>query len=55
MVIGLAAFAADERIVLLAQDALTDAEFDGSSHLSFPCPFPLVAHIGVDFAAAQRV
>ena len=32
-VVGVAALAADERVVLLAKDALTDAEFDGSSHL----------------------
>ena len=32
-VVGIAALAADQRIVLLAQYALTDAEFDGSSHL----------------------
>ena len=32
MVIGIAALAADQRIVLLAQDALADAEFDESSH-----------------------
>ena len=33
-VVGVAALAADERVVLLAQDALTDAEFDGSAILS---------------------
>ena len=32
-VVGVAALAADECVVLLAKDALTDAEFDGSSHL----------------------
>src|SRR5262249_53219750 len=32
-VVGVAALAADEGVVLLAKDALTDAEFDGSSHL----------------------
>ena len=32
VVIGVAALAANERIVFLAKDALTDAEFDGSSH-----------------------
>ncbi len=31
-VVGIAALAANERVVLFAQDALTDAEFDGSRH-----------------------
>ena len=30
VVVGVAALAADQRIVFLAQDALTDAKFDGS-------------------------
>ena len=34
VVIGIAALAANERIVFLAQDALTDAELDGSHHVS---------------------
>ena len=32
-VVSVAALAADERIVLLAKDALTDTEFNGSRHL----------------------
>src|SRR4029079_7070289 len=37
-VVGVAPLATDERVILLAQHALTDAEFDGSSHpyLRFP-------------------
>ena len=34
MIIGVAALAANERIVFLAKDALTDAEFDGSAIVS---------------------
>jgi hypothetical protein len=34
VVIGVAALAANERIVFLAKDALTDAEFDGSHRIS---------------------
>jgi hypothetical protein len=34
VVIGVAALAANERIVFLAQDALTDAEFDGGHPVS---------------------
>src|SRR3954451_22759857 len=34
VVIGVAALAANERIVFLAKDALTHAEFDGSHHIS---------------------
>src|SRR5258706_12079764 len=36
-VVGVAAVAANERIVFLAANALTDAEFDGSSHLVSDC------------------
>jgi hypothetical protein len=32
VVIGVTALAANERIVFFAKDALTDAEFDRSSH-----------------------
>ena len=32
VVIGIAALAANERVVFLAENALTDAEFDGSCH-----------------------
>ena len=42
-VVGIAALAADERVVLLAKHALTDAEFDGSSHLVSDFPFRLSA------------
>jgi hypothetical protein len=31
-VVGVAALAANQRVVLFAKHALTDAEFDGSSH-----------------------
>jgi hypothetical protein len=34
VVVSIAALAANERIVFLAQDALTDAEFDGSHRIS---------------------
>jgi hypothetical protein len=34
MVVGVAALAANQGIVLLAKHALTDAEFDGSHHIS---------------------
>jgi hypothetical protein len=34
MVVGVATLAANERIVFLAQDALTDAKFDGSHRIS---------------------
>ena len=34
VVVGVAALAANERIVFLAQDALTDAKFDGSHRIS---------------------
>src|SRR5437588_9219547 len=37
VVIGVAAMAADERVVLFAKHALTDAEFDGSSHTISDC------------------
>ena len=33
VIVGVAALAANQRVVLLAKDALTDAELDGSSHL----------------------
>jgi hypothetical protein len=32
MVVGIAALAANERVVFLAKNTLTDAEFDGSCH-----------------------
>ncbi len=47
-VVSVAAFAADERVVLLAKNALTDAEFDGSSHLVSDLLFP-------DPAILQRI
>ena len=34
VVVGIAALAANQRIVFFAEDALTDAEFDGSHHVS---------------------
>jgi hypothetical protein len=47
-VVGVAALAADERVVFLAKNALTDAEFDGSSHLVSDFPNP-------DAAILQRI
>ena len=37
MVVGIAALAANERVVFLAENALTDAEFDGSCHRISNC------------------
>jgi hypothetical protein len=34
MIVGVAALAANQRIVFLAKDALTDAELDGSHRIS---------------------
>jgi hypothetical protein len=51
VVIGIAALAANQRIVFLAQDALTDAEFDGS-HRYLHCGLDF-GHIAADRAAAQ--
>jgi len=34
VVIGVAAFAANERIIFLAEDALTDANLEGSHRIS---------------------
>ena len=52
VVVGVAALAANQRIVFLAQDALTDAEFDGS-HLISDCECPILRHIAADRAEAQ--
>src|SRR2546421_33885 len=41
VIVGVAATAADQCVVFLAKDALTDAEFDGSSHLVSNCSFYL--------------
>ena len=37
MVVGIAALAANQRVVFLAENALTDAEFDGSCHRISNC------------------
>jgi hypothetical protein len=37
MVVGIATLAANERVVFLAENALTDAEFDGSCHRISNC------------------
>src|SRR5262245_11393688 len=49
-VVGIAALAADERIVFLAADALANAELDGSSHLFSDCS----ADSGEHIAAVRR-
>ncbi len=52
VIVGIAALAADQRIVFLAQDALTDAKFDGS-HLVSVFPGVLSSHIAADREPAQ--
>src|SRR6185437_10315860 len=44
MVIGVAALAADERVVFLAQDTLTDAKLDRSSHHLSTCNYDLSSY-----------
>ncbi len=53
VVIGVAALAANQRIVFLAEDALTDAEFDGS-HLISDCLVAILRHIAADREASAN-
>ena len=52
-VIGIAALAANERVVFLAQHALPDAEFNGSSHLFSDPSVMIFGHIAVLCRPAQ--
>ena len=54
-VVGVATLAADERVVFLAQNALTDAEFDGSSHPISTLSSLILRHIAADRGIVQRV
>src|SRR5262249_6192561 len=52
-VVGVAALAADQRVVFLAADALPDAELDWSSHLVSDCRSDFGRHIAAVRPAAQ--
>ncbi|MGY3074627.1 hypothetical protein ACVWZZ_000998 [Bradyrhizobium sp. LM6.10] len=53
VIVGVAALAADECIILLAQHALTNAELDGSRHFLFPFSWLFCRHIAVEKVARQ--
>src|SRR5436190_17840141 len=53
MVVGIAALAANERVVFLAEHALTDAEFDGSCHRISNSRFYSGGHIAAVTGPAQ--
>ena len=54
-IVGIATLAANKRVVFLSQDALTDAEFHGSSHRISTLSSLICRHIAADRAAVQRV